>query len=781
MAKHSILVVDTDKSILDQVKRALSSDGYKVEVVGSSQEAVDVARQVEPNLLIVNPIMAVRSGVEIAKQISRAVVGSKVLFLSDLAKDADFREVLRGLKQQGCDCTAMGRQFEARELVAHVRREIGPVIALTDQDYAELPAPEAPLPGVAAPARAPLPDYVPLLEFVGPHMYEKNAFKLTNLRVSAPLRDISKQAERLEMMAKLGVAQNASGSSGERNATAEEIRTALQSLKSPEQRLLHEFFWFWQTSEHRDDDAVVRAVCSGEFENAEKQWLSSAVTQSELRAVSTRLDGPCTDLERTSLLKRKRELERAAAVSIHNLAVLNHLRALAAESEKSAPNANSEGEQYWKASFQYWQKLRNQHLFWEVLVERIRAINDPRLSIDVAERIWNSLPIALLSVNALFAVAAAESRRFENAGLQRGLMKQSGLGDRDVREALCRGLKPLRDELARLCETTERESHEQPERGADIVRRLFEDKRRYLQTFNYLLGTGDPFRDAAHDLVAQSARATLVAYANKTESWETAQTLFEECLALAESTSLRSRLEDDLEMLAGNVAAQRAARRTQATAAPPSARPAQVQTPSTATVASTVPRQSKRRRVVIGSLVAIVIVIILIVIGNSDDNSSLHEPGQSTPTSTPDSTTRQPQSDGSSSLDRYNPSNTRNSGQASLNNEAEVETLRTTIEENRAQLRQMEGNLSSLDTQISRLKSEIEEDKATLTQMEHDHDLGLQVDTDLYESTRQRHNSAVRTLNSFVNQYNASLPEYKALLSTTNGEIDRYNTLVRSR
>src|SRR5689334_21970122 len=113
MAKHSILVVDTDKSILDLVKRSLSSDGYKVEVAGSSREAVDVARHVEPNLLIINPIMPIRSGVETAKQISRAV-GSKVLFLSDLAKDADFRDVLRGLKQQGCDCAAMERQFDAR-------------------------------------------------------------------------------------------------------------------------------------------------------------------------------------------------------------------------------------------------------------------------------------------------------------------------------------------------------------------------------------------------------------------------------------------------------------------------------------------------------------------------------------------------------------------------------------------------------------------------------------------------------------------------------------------
>jgi len=155
MGKHIILVTDADKSIVDRVKHALSPDGYRVQIAGSSQEAVDAARQIEPDLLIINPIMPVRSGVETAKQISQAV-GSKVLFLSDLARDADFREVIRGLKQQGCDCSAMERQFEARELLAYVRREIGSLMALTNEEDADAVAAEVPRPDVAAAPRSSL-------------------------------------------------------------------------------------------------------------------------------------------------------------------------------------------------------------------------------------------------------------------------------------------------------------------------------------------------------------------------------------------------------------------------------------------------------------------------------------------------------------------------------------------------------------------------------------------------------------------------------------------------
>jgi hypothetical protein len=216
-----------------------------------------------------------------------------------------------------------------------------------------------------------------------------------------------------------------------------------------------------------------------------------------------------------------------------------------------------------------WRTLLNQSAFWIVLAERVRSINDPRLSIDITETIWASLPLTLLSLNAEFAVAAAEACNFEEAGVQRKLMKASGLGDDHVRDALFRKLKPLSQELGRLCHSVEQASLTTPEGAVSIVGEFFGDKKKYLQTFNYLLGQGDSMRDEAHDLVSATARRCLVAYANKTEDWEGPVPLFEECLTLASSSSLRSRLEDDLEMLAKNAAGQRAPR-AQATAVPTS-------------------------------------------------------------------------------------------------------------------------------------------------------------------------------------------------------------------
>ena len=99
------------------------------------------------------------------------------------------------------------------------------------------------------------------------------------------LRDISRQAEKLEMMAKLGV------NSQDRGAfaiavTTEEVRAALQSIKIPEQRLLHEFFWFWPTTGDSKTDEALSAIKRGDVQHAEEVWTAAGVAQRELTSIA---------------------------------------------------------------------------------------------------------------------------------------------------------------------------------------------------------------------------------------------------------------------------------------------------------------------------------------------------------------------------------------------------------------------------------------------------------------------------------------------------------------
>ena len=570
MSKKPVLIADPDPSVLERVVMLLAVDGYAVRGAGTSQEAIDRAETQLPKLLIINPQMPGLSGFEVASQISRKV-HCKVIFLTDLAKDPDFREALRGLRQQGCDCSAVNFPFEDDDFVAEVHREIGSPISDTEK---EANTSSSVTENVVPPRRfRPAEgDYEALLEMVEPQLYDHNAFRLTGLLIDSSLRDISKAAERLEMIAKgFGVAETVASSFSKTPPSAEEVRIALQCLKVPEQRLLQEFFWFWPTNHKDDHDPAFAAMNAGEITRAEKIWAELADGQRELEKVLAQIESAPSEHERKQFLPTKKVLERKKAIATHNLAVLNHIRALS-----HTPNGSSklsiqcvDPTAAWKASISYWSALHKQHEFWDALADRIREINDPRLGIETAELIWTSLPLALLLLNAELAVASAEAGDFERASIQKKLMDHSGFDISCVKNALSRKLVPLQQELARLCKSTEERALKSPESAADIVRHFLNEKKKYLQTFNFLLGLGDASRDGAHDLVADTARTCLVAYLNKTENWEAGLQLFDECLALANSNSLRSRLEEDYEQLTRNAAGQRAARRTQSTAAPP--------------------------------------------------------------------------------------------------------------------------------------------------------------------------------------------------------------------
>jgi CheY-like chemotaxis protein len=790
MSTKPVLIADPDPSVLERVMMLLVANGYVVRGANTSEEAIDRAEINLPRLLIINPQMPSLSGVEAASRISRKT-SCKVIFLTELAKDVDFREVLRGLRQQGCDCSAVDVPFADGEFVAEVHRTIGPPRADIEKQE-DLPNPET---DGKAPLRPPRPapgDYEALLEIVEPQLYDHNAFRLTGLSVDTSLRDISKAAERLEMIAKgFGVAEAAPNSFSKAPPAAEEVRVALQCLKVPEQRLLQEFFWFWPTTRRGNHDPALASLDAGDLTRAEKIWGELAGGQRELKNVLAQIEAARSEHEKKELLQLKKTVERKTAIATHNLAVLNHIRALSHTPSGSSKLSIqcTDPVAAWRASLNCWSRLHKQHEFWNALADRIREINDPRLSIETAEMIWTSLPLALLLLNAQIAVASAEAGDFERASIQKQLMDHSGFEMSCVKGAISRKLAPLQHDLARLCQSVEERALKSPETAADVVRYLFDEKKRYLQTFNYLLGVGDPSRDAAHDLVAGTARTCLVAYLNKTENWEAGLQLFQECLILANSNSLRSRLEEDHETLTRNAARQRAARRTQSTAAPTRHSPApnqpsQRQPPIPASRSGLTPAG---RRVLFGFLALVGLFILIAVSSNS--NSSTAPPEQSAPVTTP--TNMPPDAGTPSNVESTSVSTT---GYPLAKGESptapktieprqstESAQLKAEIEENRNKLRQMEADLSDYRNRIDQLSSQIDADDVKLEEMKHGHDMGEDVDVDLYEGTRRRHNSAVETHNELVEQYNSSLRSYKSLLSTTNEMIDGYNAHLRSQ
>jgi len=737
MTSHSILVADHNPPISDVLKVFLEAEGYGVTVVNSSEQALKQGTPLRPQLLLIDPVMPGMSGVEVATRLSRET-NCKVLFVTAFADDADFKEMVRGLQKQGCDAGILPKPFEKDQLLASVRRRIGPPAQASVEDRgAEQAVGAAQRSATPAGEKRELTPYERLREVATINLYQANAFRIAGLNVDASLRDVSKEAEKLELMLRLGrTPPPAAIFPLDEAPTIESVRNALQSLKDPESRLVQEFFWFWPCTGDSAGDPALVALRQGKYQAAVDGW--------------TRTKG------------------LGNGIAIHNLAVFHHLGALnsAVGRSKTLQPTAAEEIYLWTSAYRYWKALLDRTDFWEDLAARVRKINDPRLRVETAQRIWATLPSAIVKINAQIAVAAAERGEFEEAAKHRKLMYTSAFGEGPAKEETRRALSHAKDELERLCENAEKEGRSNRKAANLVTRKLFDEKSRLLRAFNYLLGTGDPMCDAAHDRVAEAGRFCMVDYVNETEDWEAARLIFEECLALAEGKALRLKLEEDLEIIGRNLVGQRQPQSSQqAAAAQPS-----TTAPETRRAAPAAAAKARNKNKYVAAIFVGAVVLFAAVKGCDDSSSPVHPASsQGVTQTTPSEPASQPTSGYTdySSQQRPSPSARTTTTRAEL--KAEIEADNRTIE-------LLEGEVKSARSSVDEYDSLLNMDKSALDQMKRDNDAGIEVDETVYEATRRRYNANVNMYNQYLTDYKAKAARYNQLLAATNAKIDRYNS-----
>lgn len=734
MSAPRILVADHNPPMSEAVKVCLEAEGYAVTVVGSSDQALKQGPGLKPQLLMIDPIMPGISGVEVATKLARDT-NCKVLFVTALADDPDFKEMVRGLIRQGCDASILPKPFEKGELLGSVTRKIG-TPTVTDGGQGTSQAVEAERHGAAVQTETQKNTaYERLLEIATINLYQVNAFRLTNLSVDASLREVSRETEKLEMMLKLGRTPPAAATFPLNEVpTIESLKNALQSLKDPEARLVQELFWFWPCVSDCSNDPALLALRQNQYQVAVDYWAKTKGAGN--------------------------------GVAIHNLAVFHHLRALDSavrRSKTSQPTATEEIH-LWTSAYRYWKELLDRTDFWEAVSNRIRATNDPRLKLETAQQIWSTLPSAIVKINAQIAVSAAETGNFEEAGKHRKIMYSSAFGEGPAKEEMRHALSGANEELERLCQNAEREGRSNPRAANLVVRKLFEEKSRLLRAFNYLLGTGDPLCDAAHDRVAEAGRFCAVDYVNESEDWESARLILEECMALAEGKALRLKLEEDLEVVGKNLHAQQQSRRAQQ---PASARPSVKAAPDESIAYKTGKAVGKNR------LVAAIFVgaVILFGVARGCDDSS-----KSTGSTTPPPTESGLPATVSRPTPNYDTSSPHRTADPFLGTETSRSDLKAEIDTDSRTLDVLEAEVKSARSNVDEYDSLLAMDKKTLDRMKRDNDAGIEVDESLYETTRRRYNANVGLYKQWLTDYKAKAATYDQLLTATNAKIDRYNS-----
>lgn len=147
MKKITILLAD-DHMVVRQGLRALLSTEQDIEVVGEAEtgrEAVELTRQLNPDIVLMDIVMPSLNGLEAARQISKQSPNSKVLILSSYGDE----EYVQRLDEIGA-CGYIIKQAAADDLLRAIRevqkgrKAFSPAIASRFQNSQRIGGPRAP-------------------------------------------------------------------------------------------------------------------------------------------------------------------------------------------------------------------------------------------------------------------------------------------------------------------------------------------------------------------------------------------------------------------------------------------------------------------------------------------------------------------------------------------------------------------------------------------------------------------------------------------------------------
>ena len=370
-----------------------------------------------------------------------------------------------------------------------------------------------------------------LLNAATKSIFRSNAFRITGLPVDATGREIAKHVDKLKIMAELGQAHpgNHSAFALKPSPTSDHIREAIQKLKEPELRIIDEFFWFWPVKFGGGaTDPAIQALANNDSNTAYKIW-----NQSEHNAT----DG---------------------LVAKHNLAIMWHIRAL--DEEIRIINANGvespDVEQLWRQAFTYWKQLEASDGLVIKVSERVRQIDDARLTTDFAVGMIMSLPDALDKINAELALVHAERGNIGMARLHIQFMQFNIRGDDNVEKMADLVLVSHKSRLQEYIRQAKKIGDDNPGAADAAATNLLRQAKPVLELFALFYSESNHTRADLSDEVANATTDCAVDYQKKTGDDQMFLSLLEQALPYAGSSETRQRINKNIGIAKNNIASK---------------------------------------------------------------------------------------------------------------------------------------------------------------------------------------------------------------------------------
>ncbi len=116
---ETILVVEDEPSLQETLAYNLQKQGYTVEAVGDGRSALEAARRLQPDLVVLDIMLPELDGVEVCKRLRRENFPSPIIMLT--ARDDEIDRVV-GLEVGADDY--LTKPFSMRELMARVKAQL---------------------------------------------------------------------------------------------------------------------------------------------------------------------------------------------------------------------------------------------------------------------------------------------------------------------------------------------------------------------------------------------------------------------------------------------------------------------------------------------------------------------------------------------------------------------------------------------------------------------------------------------------------------------------------
>lgn len=134
--KPKILLVEDDANLVELATYNFEKEGFDVVTTGDGEEALALAEEEKPDLVVLDWMIANLSGIEVCRRLRRtaATANLPIVMLTARAEEADR---IRGLETGADDYVT--KPFSPRELVARVRavlRRLRPALSGGSLDYA---------------------------------------------------------------------------------------------------------------------------------------------------------------------------------------------------------------------------------------------------------------------------------------------------------------------------------------------------------------------------------------------------------------------------------------------------------------------------------------------------------------------------------------------------------------------------------------------------------------------------------------------------------------------